>query len=1157
MSSAQTCRCEAAAASRQAPLRAVPAGAAMDTARQPGLVGRGGLSQRAARVQQAQRAHGNRAAQGVLRRMASPQPGHTLVQRDSLNPLEWASGLLGRVRGDAEGQQVQVNSDASVRARELQDQGAAGSAQLQNQATTQGSALQGDAALQGAQLEQQATGQGAALNGQAGAQAAQLTGQASGVAGALQQEASASTTHLQGDEAALENTARATEAAVEGSVAVDAAGLQTEAEAGAGQVHGHWRGLETQSAARAASLTARTQAAVDQKTALVDEYRGPGPHDPERFQRRWHTLQGQIAPLEQEQASLGTVEGAADTIVERASALWAGLGQRGQALMNGATQLAGAAWAALQGGWAALQGAAAGALAALQGRVGAAVSSVKAQATRAWTGLQGAASRAWTGLQGLSTGFWTAVQGRANAAWVALQGMATVAWTALQSVAGSLVGGLADKIRGIVSRINGAVSRIIDLIAGAVSSVLSRLGQATSAALDSLRRRAGAAWNALKGLGGRAADGLNRLGGRAWEGLKGLGTRAWGRLKDLGTRAWEGLKHAGGRAWEGLKSLGQRAWSKLKAGWDWLKTRAQSAWAELKAAWERVKRQAHLAWEAVKRKASQAMVWLETKWAALKALVRRAWAWLKAKWEWLKSKVKLTIRIPDIQLFSAVQTSGRSLFSKSTGNVPIAGIDIETEAGPIALDAHVRGDVAAGFLGGTIGPGMLRNVSITLAPLQKKFSGEGELHIAASTGVGVTAEGVLGGSAYWSGLGGGLEGGLRVNGILGGSASYVGKGAVIYEEGKLYVRQSAELEPCLHGTLMLDAVGRVKVGVETPGEDGDFDDGPACALPNATPSAGVAGQNTGHGPGGPLALPPAHGAQAPAPGNPPAGANFGPGPSPGGGGGIPALPVQPGNPKARASQGKRHEITLWEGTWALGEWSSEKCWKLGTRIAIGGSGYQGGGGSTGGGGSSGTYALEGGGGSLRFSPAPLPLGQIVSSMMGSAKATGKLGDVPAASVGIAASVAGPTAAPGPTPVPGRMRAQVQQGRLHFGSAVAVASDPRKGVTAYEFELAQSMAINNWWLRHADPRNRKPGEPAPPAVPALLGGVHKAKSAQSKDIRTRIVPSGGVSRGGDINDLRQCTDGFVLLNKGDCDRRELDPIRLDVENLEGHNLRCTR
>lgn len=911
MSSAQTCRCEAAAASRQAPLRAVPAGAAMDTARQPGLVGRGGLSQRAARVQQAQRAHGNRAAQGVLRRMASPQPGHTLVQRDSLNPLEWASGLLGRVRGDAEGQQVQVNSDASVRARELQDQGAAGSAQLQNQATTQGSALQGDAALQGAQLEQQATGQGAALNGQAGAQAAQLTGQASGVAGALQQEASASTTHLQGDEAALENTARATEAAVEGSVAVDAAGLQTEAEAGAGQVHGHWRGLETQSAARAASLTARTQAAVDQKTALVDEYRGPGPHDPERFQRRWHTLQGQIAPLEQEQASLGTVEGAADTIVERASALWAGLGQRGQALMNGATQLAGAAWAALQGGWAALQGAAAGALAALQGRVGAAVSSVKAQATRAWTGLQGAASRAWTGLQGLSTGFWTALQGRANAAWVALQGMATVAWTALQSVAGSLVGGLADKIRGIVSRINGAVSRIIDLIAGAVSSVLSRLGQATSAALDSLRRRAGAAWNALKGLGGRAADGLNRLGGRAWEGLKGLGTRAWGRLKDLGTRAWEGLKHAGGRAWEGLKCLGQRAWSKLKTGWDWLMTRAQSAWAGLKAAWERVKRQAHLAWEAVKRKASQAMVWLETKWAALKALVRRAWAWLKAKWEWLKSKVKLTIRIRDIELMGLKKLKPWKFLDMDSGRIPIAKLPVETPVGPIELGAYAQGQVQA-TLAATLGPIKLKNILITLQPLVSRYTGQADLHIpgvGAETG---SYTGTLGGSANYGGTVLMLEGSMR------GSGAAVGLGAatisprVVYDSGKVSLTEGLRFAFCLGPSFSLDASAQVKLGSGPP------------------PTSGGGGGGRGGGllpPG--LPQPPGSNPipiQMPLP-------MFGPAQA----GAPPRLPpAVAATPVASPGAGKPppEKVLFGPWNWHLGSWSKQECWKFEGQLRI-------------------------------------------------------------------------------------------------------------------------------------------------------------------------------------------------------------------------------
>ena len=611
-----------------------------------------------------------------------------------------------------------------------------------------------------------------------------------------------------------------------------------------------------------------------------------------------------------------------------------------------------------------------------------------------------------------------------------------------------------------------------------------------------------------------------------------LGTRAWNGLKDLGSRAWQGLKDLGTRAWNGLKNLGQRAWNGLKSGWDWLKKKAEAAWTWLKGAWEALKRKAAQAWDWVKRKAREALTWLRQKWTWLKGLLARGWAWLKAKWKWLKSKLKITIRLPDIELFGAIPIAGRSLFSKSTGNLSIAGIDVETEAGPIALDAYVRADVAAGFLGGAIGPGVLRNVSITLDPLEKKAAGAGELAVSANTGVGVTAEGVLGGSAYWSGLGGSLEGGLRVNGTLQGSAALVSKGALLYEDGKFTLRQSTELTPCLSGTLLLDAVGRVKVGVEAPDDGSDFDEGPACALPGQEP--------------GPAAR------ALPAPrGGPGSRASFAPVPGPGPGGGTPLLPVGPDAPKARAPKGKRHKITLWEGTWAVGEWSLEKCWKLGLAVDVGGSRYRGGGGA------SGDFALVGkaANGAVAIRPAPLPLAQMLSGMLGSAKVRGQLVDTPpTAALGAKAAPAA-----GPPPAPGRMRAQVQQGRLHFGSAVATSSDPKKGVTAYEFELAQSMVIENWRARHADPRNRKPGEPAPPPVSSLLGGVHKAKSAQSQEIRTRIVPSGGIpaDRIGDINELRQCTDGVDLLSKRDCDRDELNPIRLDVENLEGHNLRCTR
>jgi hypothetical protein len=128
----------------------------------------------------------------------------------------------------------------------------------------------------------------------------------------------------------------------------------------------------------------------------------------------------------------------------------------------------------------------------------------------------------------------------------------------------------------------------------------------------------------------------------------------------------------------------------------------------------------------------------------------------------------------------------------------------------------------------------------------------------------------------------------------------------------------------------------------------------------------------------------------------------------------------------------------------------------------------------------------------------------------------------------------------------QMRAQIQETTptnqdIHHGAAVATAADRLKGVTALEFEIAQATAKSNAL------NNKMPGE--------YVTGVDKAKSRQSQLIRSRIIPAGiPETRVGDINELRVCFDPRSM-NLVPCGGR--GKVRLDVENLVGHNLRFPR
>lgn len=888
---------------------------------------RGVAALRIARVQQTQRIAGNRAAQRMVQRIEATSvsrkpdslPASTTeslwVQRDAAN----SPSALNNVQGDAAAQQVQVSSDASTQATELDNQGKAAAAPLQSQSTAQSAVLQSQATAQGAQLGQASATQGAALQNQVSAQGSRLNGESAAHAAALQQEANGTTNRLQGDVGALESTARATEASTQDALAADTTGLQGEADASTVAVQGQMTALETQTSSRVTSMTARTQALMDQKTALVKEYEGPGAHDPERFHQRWAALQGQIAPLEREQSNLDRAETSGESIGERAGTLWTSLTQRGQALLTRVSSVASNAWNAVQSRWSGLQGAAAAALAGLQSKASAAVNGLKTLATGAWTALQGAATQAWTGLQGMATGVWSGLQAGATAAWTALQGQATAAWTALQGVANSVVGNLASKISGIVNRISNAIGRIIDVITDAVGSVLSRLRSATASALDFLRRRATAAWTSAKSLGTRAWEGVKSIGTRAWQGAKDLGTRAWEGLKSLGSRAWQGLKDLGTRAWNGLKDLGQRAWNGLKAGWDWLKKKAESAWTWLKGAWETLKRKASQAWDWIKRKAKEALAWLKKKWAWLKALVAKALAWLKAKWKWLKSLVKIAIRIPDQTLCKLHNFKPWKFVDLHSGRLPIVKTVVDPGIGPVELTLFVQADAEA-TIGGTVGPCSLKNIAFTLQPLISRYTGQADFHVAATASEKLKLTGTIGGTANYGGLIGLAGGGLEGTGTANALGSFAAKPRFVYDSGKITTSVPIRLEFCLMPTVDLDAfvVAQLLAGKAptAPAPPAPIFPGPIPSLPGpATPAPGLA-----------------H-----------------------------TVPATAGGASA-AKPPPEKVLKEWKARWNLGSWSRRECWDAQARFTLVG-------------GPAGLPEMD-----LQFSAKPVSLSEVIRSL---------------------------------------------------------------------------------------------------------------------------------------------------------------------------------
>jgi hypothetical protein len=128
-----------------------------------------------------------------------------------------------------------------------------------------------------------------------------------------------------------------------------------------------------------------------------------------------------------------------------------------------------------------------------------------------------------------------------------------------------------------------------------------------------------------------------------------------------------------------------------------------------------------------------------------------------------------------------------------------------------------------------------------------------------------------------------------------------------------------------------------------------------------------------------------------------------------------------------------------------------------------------------------------------------------------------------------------------------MRHQIQRGDNDHFASQSVSADIQVGVTALQLRTTMKQNFDRFMSI------ARGEQPVPPEwtrgsvrwQPAITTGIAR----QSKQI-TQIVAAGGVTKGGDINSLRQCFNPNTLA-PSDC---ASDDVRLDIENSRGHNLR---
>ena len=309
---------------------------------------------------------------------------------------------------------------------------------------------------------------------------------------------------------------------------------------------------------------------------------------------------------------------------------------------------------------------------------------------------------------------------------------------------------------------------------------------------------------------------------------------------------------------------------------------------------------------------------------------------------WDRITTPITIQLDPIEVFGSIPIPSRNLLHVSTGDIPVYEEPIVTEVGVFLPLVTMRTDGDVAFRGGNIGPGVLDEITVTVAPFQDRYEGSGALRVDGEISAGVTLTGVFGGSVSWMGIAGlGAQGGPIMPFTLSGSGSMSAGARILYDRGEVSFQDQVDLGACLHAAAGVDAFLRFiaftglpqKLPAIGPGTGQPDEDLPDCE-PGEEPDENPGGGHHDH------------------PENAPEDTN--------------ALPYA--------------EIELWRGQWNLEEHNWTGC--LSKTISIikrpggsasasiddseapsagqAGSGNKGGGGQSGGGGSSGTFNIESG-----------------------------------------------------------------------------------------------------------------------------------------------------------------------------------------------------
>jgi Domain of unknown function (DUF4157) len=165
----------------------------------------------------------------------------------------------------------------------------------------------------------------------------------------------------------------------------------------------------------------------------------------------------------------------------------------------------------------------------------------------------------------------------------------------------------------------------------------------------------------------------------------------------------------------------------------------------------------------------------------------------------------IVITLPDVTLFDRAEYN--TDWNDSTGEIPLLEEVVEIPyVGPVLLVLYAQGEANADFTAG-IGPIVLQNIELTLAPFDLYFSGTAQLVIPADALVGFTLTGIIGTHADWLAL---IEvarllGGLDVSGGGGALTSYSVTLAVTYDDGEFSLDITDDLEFCVRLGLSLDA----------------------------------------------------------------------------------------------------------------------------------------------------------------------------------------------------------------------------------------------------------------------------------------------------------------------------------------------------------------